>query len=252
MATPNPQIENSQQKLLESNSEQGHAKFIEQEEKKVETAKYHYYLWLSRMFVMFAVLSLIVLLSSSLSLFNLAPQVTVEPFLIIKQDTSDGIVRYEPIALDMASKKQLMELFVKQYVILRNTIIRDEKEMMLRWYPGGMINYLSSDYVFSVFNAYREEMWDKIFKSKIVREVEIISATKQGGENSPIWKVDFRTYDILDKNTNDKSRGKTLRIGYWTASVTAFFIPQRQFVGLRLINPLGFTVARYSQTEVNF
>ena len=49
MATPNPQIENSQQKLLESNSEQGHAKFIEQEEKKVETAKYHYYLWLSRM-----------------------------------------------------------------------------------------------------------------------------------------------------------------------------------------------------------
>ena len=138
MATPNPQIENSQQKLLESNSEQGHAKFIEQEEKKVETAKYHYYLWLSRMFIMFAVLSLIVLLSSSLSLFNLAPQVTVEPFLIIKQDTSDGIVRYEPIALDMASKKQLMELFVKQYVILRNTIIRDEKEMMLRWYPANV------------------------------------------------------------------------------------------------------------------
>ena len=198
------------------------------------------------------ILSLIVLLSSSLSLFKLAPEVTVEPFLIIKQDASDGVVRYEPIALDMASKKQLMELFVKQYVILRNTIIRDEKEMMLRWYPGGMVNYLSSDYVFSVFNAYREEMWEKIFKSKIVREVEIISATKQGGENSPIWKVDFRTYDIVDYYTNDKTKGKTLKIGYWTASVTAFFIPQRQFVGLRLINPLGFTVARYSQTEVNF
>lgn len=252
METPTPQIENTKQPQLEGRLGQGHEKFIEQEEKKVETAKYHYYLWLSRMFIIFAVLSLIVLLSSSLSLFKLAPQVTVEPFLIIKQDTSDGIVRYEPITLDMASKKQLMELFVKQYVILRNTILRDEREMMLRWYPGGMVNYLSSDYVFSVFNAYREEMWEKIFKSKIVREVEIISASKQGGENSPIWKVDFRTYDIIDGTASDKTRGKILRIGYWTASVTAFFIPQRQFVGLRLINPLGFTVARYSQTEVNF
>lgn len=245
-----PQINNVKTLGLEDKTRH-RPDFIEQEEKKVISAKYHYYRWLSRMFIMFAVLSLLLFLSASLSLFNLAPQVTVEPFLIIKQDTSDGIVRYEPIAKDMASKKQLMELFVKQYVILRNTIIRDEREMMLRWYPGGMINFLSSEYVFSKFDEYREEMWSLIIKKKFVREVEIISINKLGGENSPIWKVDFITYDLSDGSSN-KSKGMTLSVGYWTASVTAFFFPERQFVGLRLINPLGFTVTRYSQTEVSF
>ena len=245
-----PQLNNVKTLGIEDKTP-NHPDFIEQEEKRIITAKYHYYRWLSRMFIMFAVLSLLLFLSASLSLFNLAPQVTVEPFLIIKQDTSDGIVRYEPIAKDMASKKQLMELFVKQYVILRNTIIRDEREMMLRWYHGGMINFLSSEYVFSKFDEYREEMWPLIIKSKMVREVEIISINKLGGENSPIWKVDFITYDLSD-GSNDKTKGMTLSVGYWTASVTAFFFPERQFVGLRLINPLGFTVTRYSQTEVSF
>lgn len=82
-----------------------------------------------------------IFMSSSLALFKLAPQVSVEPFLIIRQDTSDGIVRYEPISYKMASKNQLMETFVRQYVLLRNTIIADEKEMQTRWFPGGMMNF---------------------------------------------------------------------------------------------------------------
>ena len=115
--------------LTDGNGQQ--REFVSEAEKEVEGFKLKYYMWLSRLFIFFSVISLSVFMSSSLALFKLAPQVSVEPFLIIKQDNSDGIVRYEPIALDMASKKQLMELFVKQYVILRNTIIRDEKEMML-------------------------------------------------------------------------------------------------------------------------
>ena len=246
-----PQINNVKTLGLEDKTRH-RPDFIEQEEKKVINAKYHYYRWLSRMFIMFAVLSLLLFLSASLSLFNLAPQVTVEPFLIIKQDTSDGIVRYEPIAKDMASKKQLMELFVKQYVILRNTILRDESEMMLRWYPGGMVNFLSSDYVFSEFDTYRRNVWQTMLDSKIVREVEIISAERVGGEKSSVWKVDFRTFDLSEYTRDNKTRGMRLRIRYWTASVTAFFFRERQFVGLRLINPIGFTVVRYSQTEVAF
>ncbi len=226
--------------------------FISKADAEVSGAKLNYYKWLSRLFILFAVISLLVFMSSSLSLFNLAPQVGVEPFLIIKQDSSEGIVRYEPIASDMASKNQLMETFVKQYVILRNTIIRDESEMMLRWYPGGMVNFLSSDYVFSEFDAYRRSIWQTMLDAKIVREVEIISVGKLGGEKSPVWKVDFKTYDLSEAGRDNKTRGLTLRIRYWTASVTAYFVKERQFVGLRLINPIGFTVTRYSQTEVEF
>lgn len=220
--------------------------------KEVSGAKLKYYMWLSRLFILFATISLLVFMSSSLALFDLAPRVTVEPFLIIKQDNSEGIVRYEPIEKDIASKQQLMKIFVEQYVILRNTIIRDEAEMMLRWYPGGMVNFLSSDYVFYEFDNYRKNIWQKMLDAKIVREVEIISADKLGGEKSPVWKVDFVTYDLSEAQRDNKTRGLTLRSRYWTASVTAYFIKERQFVGLRLINPLGFTVTRYSQTEVEF
>ena len=120
-----------------------HKEFISEVEKEVSGFKLKYYMWLSRLFILFAVVSLMIFMSSSLALFKLAPQVSVEPFLIIRQDTSDGIVRYEPISYKMASKNQLMETFVQQYVILRNTIINDEREMQTRWYPGCIMNLLS-------------------------------------------------------------------------------------------------------------
>ena len=240
-------------KILSLTDESGAPReFISEADKEVSGAKLKYYMWLSRLFILFATISLLVFMSSSLALFDLAPRVTVEPFLIIKQDNSEGIVRYEPIEKDIASKQQLMKIFVEQYVILRNTIIRDEAEMMLRWYPGGMVNFLSSDYVFYEFDNYRKNIWQKMLDAIIVREVESISADKLGGEKSPVWKVDFVTYDLSEAQRDNKTRGLTLRSRYWTASVTAYFIKERQFVGLRLINPLGFTVTRYSQTEVEF
>ena len=226
--------------------------FIDTKEKETVSAKMNYYLWLSRFFIVTTAVSLLIFLSSSLSLFSLAPQVTVEPFLIIDQSSSDDIVRYEPIAYDMASKKMLMETFVRQYVLYRNTIINDEREMMVRWYPGGIVNYLSSPQVFEEFNKYREGIWKEITDNQISQEVEIISIGKVGGEKSPVWKVDFKTYEVSSRRRNPSTGALYLRVHYWTASVTSYFIPGREFMGRRLLNPLGFTVTRYSQSEVEF
>ena len=71
-----------------------------------------------------------------------------------------------------------------------------------------------------------------------------------GGEKSPVWKVDFKTYDLSTTMRNQNTWALILSTRYWTASVTAYFLRGREFVGLRLINPIGFTVTRYSQTEV--
>lgn len=225
--------------------------FISEDEQEVSGFKLKYYMWLSRLFILFAIASLLLFMSSSLALFKLAPQVTVEPFLIIRQDSSQGIVRNEPIEYDMASKNQLMEIFVRQYVLLRNTIIYDEREMMSRWYGGGMINFLSSYKVFSEFEQYRDGLWGAMRENERVREVEIISIGKQGGEKSPVWKVDFKTYDLSGIDRDQKTKAQILNVRYWTASVTAYFVKERVFTGIRLINPLGFTVTRYSQTEVD-
>ncbi|MGN0914428.1 MAG: type IV secretion system protein [Alphaproteobacteria bacterium] len=249
MNEPNNRLEGT--KVLSITDANGiQREFVSEVEQEISGFKLKYYMWLSRLFVLFAVASLLLFMSSSLSLFKLAPLVTVEPFLIIQQDSSDGIVRNEPIEYNMASKNQLMETFVRQYVLLRNTVIYDEKEMMTRWYGGGMLNFLSSPRVFSDFEQYRDSVWNKMREDEQVREVEIISIGKLGGERSPVWKVDFKTYDLSAVDRDQKTKAQILTVRYWTASVTAYFVRERVFVGLRLINPLGFTVTRYSQTEV--
>jgi len=232
--------------------------FIGEVGKERVSLKMIYYLWLSRLFIALASASLLIFVASSLALFHLAPQVTVEPFLIINQNSSDEIVRYEPIDYTMApaSKEMMMEHFVRQYVLYRNTIINDDREMMVRWYPGGLVNYLSSPDVFDDFSKYREAVWYSLSNERVSREVEILSVTKMGERNAnkinAVWKVDYKTYDVSEKKRNASTGGLLLTVRYWTASVTAVLVPGREFYGRRLINPLGFTVVRYSQSEVDF
>lgn len=210
-----------------------------------------YYLWVSRFFILTATISMMFLVLASLSLFRLAPMVSVEPFLLINQSESENIVRSEAITKNMASKDKLLEMFIRQYVIIRNTIINDPIEMRTRWMGGGMLNYLSSPEVYNEFGRATKAIWETIFKQVLVREVEIISVTRQGGSRSAVWKVDFKTYDLYNEQKKDQAQQEsTLRVRYWTSSITAYFIPERGFVFPRLINPLGFTVTRFSQTEV--
>lgn len=217
----------------------------------VRGLKEAYYQWISRLMILLCIISFGFFVSASLVLFRMAPLVSVEPFLIIKQDNSDSMVRYEVISFDMASRKQMMELFIKQYVMMRNNIINDEQEMQSRWFAGGVVNYMSAPDVYIKFNKETVSSMMKILKDNIVRDTEILNIGKVGGEKSPVWKVDFRTYDLSRPSGGQETDNRLkLKTRYWTASVTAFFVPQRVFMAKRFMNPLGFTVTRYSQTEV--
>lgn len=232
---------------IEGKGGKQNVEFLQSLEQKNESLKLRYYTWLSRLFIFFAVLSCLFMVLASLSLFRLAPAVSVEPFLIINQNTSKGIVRQEAITDRMASKTQLMETFIRQYVIVRNTVINDTQEMRTRWFPGGMVNFLSAPLVFDAFYANRESIMSSNIEKGLSREVEIIKIYQQGGSKSPIWKVDFKTYDLYAATA---STDLVFAERYWTASVEAYFFRERMFMGRRLINPMGFTVTRYSQTEV--
>ncbi|MBQ7303627.1 MAG: hypothetical protein IJW75_01745, partial [Alphaproteobacteria bacterium] len=60
----------------------------------------------------------------------------------------------------------------------------------------------------------------------------------------------FKTYELSPLNRNDATGEMVLKTRYWTTSIVAMFNPYRMFMSKRLMNPLGFTVTRYSQTEV--
>ena len=223
--------------------------FLGQSEKEKHGIKAYYYLWLSRLFIFATSISLFVFLAASLALFKLAPMVSVEPFLIIDQSSSEDAVRYEPVSYNMASKDKFMEIFVRQYVIYRNSFVNDPMEMRSRWHPGGIIHFLSSNNVFMEFNKTREDIENKNRERNVNKEIEIISSQKVLGQASPVWKVDFKVYEV---SRASGSTYLTLDTSFWTASVTAHFIPERLFLGRRLINPLGFTVTKYSQSRAHF
>jgi len=245
----NKQIEQGvQHKAITANSIET-PEFLEELDKETEGFKHKYYMWLSRFYIMTSVLSMLLLICLSLALFRLAPMVTVEPFLIINQDSSQKIVREEPIIPDMSSRTQLMETFIRQYVILRNTFINDPIEMRSRWFPGGIVHYLSAFEVFEPFYKRIAANWQSMFQDPVSKEVEIISLKRQGGDNSSIWKIDFKTYELVTDHSNEVKKSE-LKERYWTASITAYFIKERMFMARRLLNPLGFTVVRYSQAEV--
>lgn len=246
----NQQVENNSDIKAISGSTSNQSQYIEQIDETERSAKMFYYLWISRFFILTAVLTVSFLVLASLSLFRLAPRVTVEPLLLIKNSSSDDLVSNEGITFDMPSKDLLMKMYIKQYVTLRNTIIHDRLEMQTRWMAGGMVNFLSSPAVYNEFGAPLVNTWEQIISQPITREVDVTSITRQGGERSQIWKVDFKTYD-LPNQAGQESSADSIKVRYWTSSITARFIPDRAFSFYRLINPLGFTVIRYSQTEVN-
>ncbi len=89
-------------------------------------SKKNYYKWLSRFFMFIAFISITLTSVSSLAILKLAPSIAVDPFLITNQNETKEIVRVEPITKNMASVEQLKEMFIRYYVITRNTIINDD------------------------------------------------------------------------------------------------------------------------------
>ena len=207
-----------------------------------------YFRWLSRLVVICAVLSLGLFLSASLVIFRLAPEIIVEPLLIISQNDSETMVRYEPITNKMPSLKQMTELFVRQYVIVRNTVINDEQEMRTRWGPGGIIAYLSTPRVYHEFVGEHIDNISSMFDNEYSSEVRIDSVNRIS-ETSPAWIVNFTIYN-LSRSRSGKSGALTLKKTKMRASITPKFIPERRAVFARLINPLGFTVMKYNQDEI--
>lgn len=239
---------NVKHKLIEGTRENGpDIRFISEVGKADKSAKEVYFRWLSRLVILCAAVSLGFFLCASLVIFRLAPEIIVEPLLLIKQSDSQSMVRYEPITPKMPSLRQFTEMFIRQYVIMRNTVINDEQEMRTRWGPGGIVNFLSAPDVYADFVGRNAASVDKMFDNGYSSEVRINQLGKES-ENDPAWFAVFTIYNL------SKDRGKngalTLKTQRYRASITPKFIPERSIYRTRLINPLGFTVVKYNQSEI--
>ena len=102
--------------------EEPHVQFLSELTVADRSTKEVYFRWLSRLVILCAIVSLSFFLSASLVIFRLAPEIIVEPLLLIRQNDSESMVRYEPITPKMPSIRQLTEMFIKQCVGAREEL----------------------------------------------------------------------------------------------------------------------------------
>ena len=209
----------------------------------VENATEKRYLWTARAFaVIFAVSSCCNFILIYV-IFAIMPLYRVAPYLMSFSDKSEQIYTIVPVQ-NIYDQKYLTEIFVREYVLLRNSFANDIDEMEKRWGPNSIIREYSSTGVYDKFyNEVAKPTIEKISQYNITRNIKIASVTEVGGEQGePWWQVEFRMEDMAPTL-------ETPRVSVWLASIKIRFRAKKVKFGERLKNPLGFTVLDYKQVK---
>lgn len=227
--------------------------FITEDVIEVRRAKLIYYKWISRLMGLLAIISLTLGVCTTLSIMKLAPEIIIDPQIFVHMSDSASLVKREYVNRRMESREKMMVNFIKQYVEIRNSYIRDEQEMVNRWAWGGIISYLSTFKIYSEFEELYPRIKQELDTIKASRSVEILSVERTGGEHSNTWKVEFKTYDFT-YHDNSKNRKDSIepfvKEKFWTANIRGYVDTNRRISFRRLINPLGFVIYSYFQSEI--
>lgn len=197
------------------------------------------YLWTARAFAIITAVSLCCNLVLLLAIIQVIPLYRVEPFLLTFQNKEEQVYNIQPVNREMEDEKEITEVFVREYVLLRSSFNRDIPEVEARWMPGGMIEEMSAPTVYEDFikNTANRAL-ELIRKRQMIRDVRIMTVNELG---SGLWQVEYETRDMYPDS-------KTPEINYWTASLKVGYRSKRVKFKGRLKNPVGFTVYNYSLT----
>lgn len=240
-------------RITDVNSTKSAPDFITAEVVEVRRAKLIYYKWVSRLMTILATISLLYGVCATLAILKLAPELLLEPQIFNEVSDSKHLVTKELIHQRMTSRERIMINFMKHYVEIRNTYIKDKDEMQKRWIWGGLVSYLSTYKVYKAFEEEYPKIQAELDELDASRSVEILSIKRIGGEKSFAWKIEFKTYDYIQRGKvtiNDKTVEPEVIERYWTANIQSRSNINRRVAYRRLLNPLGFIVVSYFQSEI--
>lgn len=195
------------------------------------------YLWTARAFAIITAISFCCNIILLLAVAQVIPLYRVEPFLLTFQNKEEQVYNLVPLNKNMTSAKNVTEVFVRQYVLMRSSFNRDTKEVEARWMPGGAIQEMSAQTVYDDFvkNTANRAL-ELIRTRKMIRDVRIMTVNEL---SQGIWQVEYETRDMFPDS-------KTPEVNYWTASLRVAYRHKTVKYKERLKNPIGFTVTNYS------
>ena len=213
------------------------------EEISVDLLRERRYLWTARAFAIVSAVALCLNLVLLLAIAHLMPLKRVEPFLLTFQNKDEQVVRIRPLSKDLAAEDIISEAMIRQYVLLRNTMIADVDEMAFRWGADGPLRWMSSSQVYNQFSKTVKDWLSRIKLEGLTREVRIESVVR----NQNIWLVYIVTRDMLPE-------AEEPAISRWRIRLSIKYFGQEQkevkYIN-RLKNPLGFAVDRYAIESAN-
>ncbi|MBO5441178.1 MAG: hypothetical protein J6A09_01245, partial [Alphaproteobacteria bacterium] len=164
---PNQKILRIQNKNVKSEQ----PAFITEDVVEVRRAKLIYYKWISRLMAVLATLSLLYGVCATLAILKLIPNIMFDPQIFVELSDSSSLVKREYINRRMESREKIMVNFIKQYVELRNTYIKDDAEMKKRWLWGGLVSYLSTYEVYKKFEKQFPKVIEELRENQASRSV---------------------------------------------------------------------------------
>ena len=190
---------------------------------------------LTRFFAIYsiAVTCLCVILASVLQ--SVFPLVRVQPMLLTTDSQERQIVKVEPFSQGTPGFELMTQVLCKEYVEIRNSIVRDGKVMGGRWAPNGYIWRRTSPQMYDAFAKEMRDVLKEADRRGITRSVRILADPIKVDEH--FYQIEFETID---------TEGTTENRQKWMASLVVDYRPQKVEFQERFMNPLGFTVTGYS------
>jgi len=242
------EINSSQQRLIASdksvhNTSQNSAKHMikRSEDSLVVNASEKRYLWTARAFAVVAAISICCNLILLLTVSNIFPLYRVEPYLLTLSNKEEQVYRIIPYSKDMEAQKSITETFVRQYILLRTTLLSDLEEMESRWKNGGDLQEMSSPKVYQEFvKNTRDKLFKRMKQEGLTSNVKIITVNEV--ENS-VWQVEYS----VDYKLPSSYTQRTVK---YRATMQIQYVPQRVQYKERLKNPVGFKVISYGASQI--
>ena len=195
------------------------------------------YMWLSRFFSVFCFSLVTTGTVLALSLLHITKSADVYSVLVTAPTYSDNLAYFEPLHPDMPTMDILAEMFVRQYVTVRNNVWKNTREMQIAWGPGGIIHRMSTSNVYDTF-----------WKTEAIRyfpDLDSMPAVMVDTDIKKIIKEGWNSWQIFfDTRRMDSSISPPI-IDHWIATIQFRYYASNALMFSRLRNPLGFTVTQY-------
>ena len=195
--------------------------------------------WVSRAMAIIVFVLLFVILSLASGFLWLFPLKEVKPLLLTAYNKDTQIIKIEPIEKTTYGYNKLIEIYAKQFVVDLHTIDGLTEKSRLKKLSL-MTQDETTDYIDSVLNTENDSSTiRKLMDANITRSVIIKNVNYLAPDAPNTWQIDWELLEINKDHTIQKRTN-------FSSVVTAETQIKQVSFDEEDLNPVGFTVIRYS------